>query len=61
MSDIGYPIIEKIKYDSQAATNLEDAIDGDKLKRKLLIEYPTVYVICSPIKSGGFKVYVGGN
>ncbi|GHP13914.1 hypothetical protein YK48G_13390 [Lentilactobacillus fungorum] len=59
MSDIGYPIIEKVKYDSHAASNLEDMIAGDKLKHKLLVEYPTVYVICSPIKSGGYKVYVG--
>lgn len=59
MSDIGYPIIEKIKYDSQATDNLTDVIDGDKLKRRLLMEYPTVYIIYSPIKSGGYKVYVG--
>lgn len=59
MSDIGYPVIEQIKYDPQATGELEDAINGDKLKHKLLMDYPTVYVIYSPIKSGGYKVYVG--
>lgn len=59
MSDIGYPVIEQIKYDPQATGELEDAINGDKHRHKLLMDYPTVYVIYSPIKSGGYKVYVG--
>lgn len=59
MADVGYPIVEKIPYNSDTPATLDDAIQGDKTKRKLLIDYPTIYVIYSPEKSGGYKVYVG--
>ena len=59
MADLGYPIIEQVQYSPDTPTKLEDIIDGDEKKHRLLIEYPTVYLIYTANKSGGYKVYVG--
>ena len=59
MADIGYPIIEQVNYDKNVPDELNNLVGADVAKRRLLLEYPTVYVIYSPNKRGGYEVYVG--
>ena len=58
------PIIFDTKYDVESANELENKIHDEyknnKLAEKLLIEYPTVYIINSKISGDKeYSVYVG--
>lgn len=56
----GAPIIRKISYDNQTIQEI-DKVVNQKLEKKLLLEYPTVYIINDHdhVASKKYSVYVG--
>lgn len=53
------PVIKKVDYTSKAFKELTESIAGDEREFKLLVKFPTVYIVFSKINSGGYEVYVG--
>lgn len=53
------PVIKEVDYNNLFVEELHQQIGSDNTKRKLLLEYPTVYIIHDQDSSNGYRVYVG--
>ncbi|WP_125980844.1 DUF2075 domain-containing protein [Loigolactobacillus iwatensis] len=53
------PIIKEVTYSENFTNELDDAIGDKKIDKKLLIDYPTVYIIRDKDRQEQYTVYVG--
>ncbi len=54
------PIIHELAYTNQGLQTFEaDVREESELKEKLLLNYPTVYIVNDKEKSKKFSVYIG--
>ena len=54
-----FPVIKKVNYSSKSFEELTNSIAGDEREFRLLVKFPTVYIVFSKIKNREYEVYVG--
>ena len=59
MKNLSSPIITEVDYGKKSFDELQQEVGSDQNKRKLLVKFPTVYVVFSQNKKNQYEVYVG--